>query len=387
MSDESPQPIAVATSDCHLQERAWSSRQDLSNDAFHSFAYIVDYALERGLPIIGAGDLIDKQKNASSVPGFLRRQLDICQNADSPIPFYYVQGQHELQPCPWFSEISSWPTWLPDTGYSETSTVRVGGHYLWGIDWTPAGELAAKLEEVPDTVDILVMHQVCAEFMGSITSPELDWHMIPGNVSMLIVGDYHKQHVQLQRENAAGHPLRILCPGSTCMQSIDEPPDKSFFVIYEDLSVESVSIPARRVLAPPVLRVIEDLDGFVESVESRIDSAVKSAEELSLPAALCKPILYVKYDWGLPDAYKRIMKAVDGRAHVFLKEIRQVSKEQVESRKERKKILEGGLLGSLPDMAQDKKSARYKISHRLLSAKNPREELSKIRKEYLDAEG
>lgn len=373
-------PIAVVTSDCHLQERAWASRPMLNGDAIWAFECIVDHACKLDVPIIGAGDLIDKQENSSSVPGFIRRMMDQCYQ--SLVPVYFIQGQHELQGDPWLSELSDWPLWLHDE--QRGAVPPFGGYKLCGIDWTPAGELEEWLSKVPENTDILVMHQVCQEFMGSITTPELSWGMIPNHVKLLIIGDYHGEHQRLEKERPDGSKLIILSPGSTCMQAIDEPPVKKFFVLYDDLSTESVLIPSRPYLRPPDILLDEDLDEFVEKVVDHLRAAVERAASTSLPADQCMPIIYVRYAYDLKDAHRRIKEAIGDYGHFFEKQLRPKTEEQVEARAERKNIIDGGLIGALTEVAPDRDSHRYHVARWLLSAKNPREELTKIRKEFLE---
>ncbi len=372
-------PIAVVTSDCHLQDRAWHSRTNLAGDAYCAFEYIVNYAIEHQLPIIAAGDLIDKEKNNAKVPGFIRRQMGFCEAHE--IDFLFVQGQHEFQDRPWLSEMSEWPCWLPDFTESQPP-LFIGGHRVWGIDWTPGVDLRAALDAVPEDVTILVMHQVCHEWMGSITLPELHWEQIPGHVKLLIVGDYHDKHTSIIRENSVGNGMLVLCPGSTCMQAIDEPPVKKFFVLYDDLTVTSVEIPTRRFLQPPDLSNEEDLNGFCEAASTQIVNMVSAAENEDEAEELRKPIIYVRYSFQLTDAYKRIVSAVGDGAHLFTKELRPKTEEQVQAREERQKTIKGGLVGALPEVAEEG-TTRYDISKRLLESRNPGKVLAELREEAL----
>lgn len=370
--------IAVVTSDCHLQERAWHSRTNLSGDSLHAFEFICDYAIEHDLPILAAGDIIDKQKLGSDVPGFVRKMMDKLRKAS--VPFGYIQGQHELQKSAWFSELSDWPDWL----HRRALRSVLPGHYVYGIDWTPHDQVVERLSEVPKDATVLLMHQVCHEFMGGIAQAELYWEMIPGNVKMLIVGDFHEKHANLVRKNADGKDLSVLAPGSTCLQSITEPVLKQFWVLRSDLSARSVKIPSRPFLQPPELSLPEDVDGFCEAVSSQIDKVVSAVIASMLPAELRKPIVYVRYSYQLEDAYQRLVKAVGDKAHLFTKELRPKTPEQIEAREERKQMIEGGLIGALPSVAEEG-TARFDISRRLLETRNPRQVLADIRKEFLEA--
>lgn len=371
--------LAIVTSDCHLQERAWSSRTTLHGDAFNAFEEIVEYACSQGLPIIAAGDIIDKQKNEAAVAGFVRRMMEQCQ--ECRLGFLYIQGQHELQEHPWLTELSNWPEWLPN----RTKPKMLGGkRRIHGIDWTPVDKLEEALAAVPPETDILVMHQVASAFMGSVTSPELTWQMIPSHVKLLILGDYHV-HKRVEWARPDGSKLIILSPGSTAMQSIDEPPVKEYFLLYDDFSTESLTIPSRPFLQPTDLVFEEDLDHFVEQVGSQVERARERVA--AMPEELQKPILYVRYHYDIKDAYKRLTRAIGDSAHFFFKELRPKTKEDEREREEMERVVKGGLLGALDETGHDPDSLTYRLSHRLLSAKQPRKELIKIRKELLDAKG
>lgn len=372
--------IAVASSDNHLQQRAWHGRRSLYGDAIWAFRYIAAHVCANPVPLILAGDVIDKQENGSSVPGVIVDTLAALDSSGSPI--YFIQGQHELQEDPWLTELDAhdrvW--WL------ETGGRPVGDFHLSGLDWGPKDTLDERLAGIPDNTDILVMHQVCEEWMGSITDPELAWHQIPGGVRLLIVGDFHDFSGVIYRENAAGEPMKILCPGSTAMQSITEPVKKYFYEIYDDLSINQAEIPTRRVLAPPDLTSEAELDYVIEHLEAQIADSVEGAIAQGLPGYMHSPILYIKYAWDLPDAYARLTKAASDKAHLFLKELLpkvEETPEVIASIEERQRVIDGGLLGGLADVAPDQESARYKISHRLLSSPNKREAMMQLREEYI----
>lgn len=382
----SRRPLALVTSDNHLQEMAWASREELYGDALWAFSWIVDYAIDAKIPrIIAAGDLIDRPRNEAFIAWYLREKIE--QMEANNIMLYFIQGQHDYQPTPWAQAVSS------DTAFwlQPWSRIVVGDYIMAGLDWTQASLLDEGLSKVDETVDILVMHQVCQEFMEEIAAlggskVEFSWERTP-YAKMLIIGDYHNRHCRLERKNREGKPLSVLCPGSTAMQKITEPPDKYCFVLYDDLSTESLKIPTRVVLKPPPLTMEEDLDGFIEAAESQIKEAYATARSRNLPEDMRTPILYVKYSGDLPGAYQRIVSAIGDQAHLFHQEIRsdrlEVDAEQVQ---ERRNVIEGGLLGALTEVAEPG-TVRFELAKRLLSAPNKARELAAIRKEFFSERG
>lgn len=319
-----PRPVFLAVADLHLQERAWHGRPSVRGDAIFAFRYIVSYALRHRLPILAAGDLIDKKKNEAALVSCVRRELSRLSTVAS-CEFYFVQGQHDWQNPPWFSAISPWPTHLAASlGHvfeipgKESRVIRVGG-----LDWTPKEDLPGRLAAFENSrVDVLVMHQTCREFMGG--RAELDWGDIP-EARLLIVGDFHKQHTALDRFNRAGLPMLVLSPGSTAMQSIDEPERKSFFVVHDDFSVRSVEIPTRPVIRWPCLETEEELEQFCREFPQR-DQEISAAwlgqgYERAGGFTLLPPLLDIPYRSALPGAYARILAAASPMDRVFPVEV------------------------------------------------------------------
>jgi hypothetical protein len=289
-----------------------------------------------------------------------------------------------MQDEPWLSSVHKWPVYLPDANELR----QIGPFKTWGIDWTPVDQLEDRLAEVPEETELLVMHQVTQEWMGGICSAELDWAQVP-YTRMLLIGDYHGKHGRFERKGKQGQPMSVFCPGSQAMQAIDEPVTKRFFVLYDDMSTESINIPGRRVLAPPPLLTEGDVDIFVERVATQIGTAVEGAIQQDLWEELHKPIVYVKFLNSVPDAYKRINQAIGDRAFFFYKELLPAPPEDSPELKERKQVIEGGLLGALSTVVPDTESELYQVSHRLLASGDTPlgQTIAALRDEYLEVEG
>lgn len=366
----------AATSDLHVDEHAWADRPEICGDSQAAFTKVCAFALKHRTPIIAAGDLLDRKRNDALPIGFIRRQMDELQEKN--IPFYFIQGQHELQPDPWLSEVHRWPTWLHRT------SVTIGGLRVYGIDWTSREALPDLLKEVPIDTDVLVLHQVCHEFMGGITVAEMHLAQAP-YVRMVVVGDFH-EHKILRLNGLHGQNVTVLSPGSTNMRKIDEPALKRFFLVHEDLSVKSVRIPTRPFLQQEILSE-EMLSEFVQSIRGILKDLT---EESTLRDGLDKPLLRVLYRADLENAYSRIASAVAGWGHLFTK-VLPVPTEATEGdnsgEEAYEEVTDLGLIGCLPLMVDEaEEPAVYQLAHRLLSADDPQAALAAAREEYFARE-
>lgn len=369
-------PLAVLTADCHLQDRAWANYRELRGDALFGFEQLVDIALERELPLIAAGDLLDRPRNDSRVPDFLRRQLSRL--ARAKLPFYYIQGQdtHDRQVgTPWASAVSSWAKHI------HGRTVELAGTRVYGLDWQPRHELPAALAGIPADTEVLVMHQVTLQLMR--LNYELDVAQVP-HASVLVVGDYHEQVVKKVHGND-GQPLVLYSPGGTCLQAKDEVEHKSCGVLHRDgdkFTIELVPLRTRPVVRGPEVVFENELDEYIARIGPRIEQAIESAADL--PDHLRKPLVEMKFNGRLEGAYQRIRAAVGDKAFLmagWLPDTRPEDKtvEAVEYDQD-----EDGqpytLLDALDDRPLDKEGDVYQLARALLSGRPLQETLTEYRR-------
>jgi DNA repair exonuclease SbcCD nuclease subunit len=370
-------PVLLATSDWHVDLNAWSDRREISGDSLSSLRQIVTHAISTGLPIVAAGDLLNQKPNFARLISALRKELDRL--AEANIPLYFTQGQHELQEYPWLLAVHNWPTWI------HNKTVELPcGLKLYGLDWQPRDRVADFLATVPADTDILVMHQVCHEFMGSITVPEMSVAQVP-HAKILVVGDYH-DHKVLNARGAQGQQLKVLSPGSTNMRKIDEPPAKKIFVVCGDLSVKSVRLKTRAVVKEEILNEFQ-LEEFIGSIRGTLKDALVAAKA---PEAIEKPLVWAHYREDVPNAYARIEEAVGEWGHLFTKVLaatREGDEDAVEGEETYEAVEELGLVGCLPFMVNEAEEPDvYNLCHLLLSTDSPAAALASAREEFLRSE-
>jgi hypothetical protein len=257
-------------------------------------------------------------------------------------------------------------------------TQQLGDYRMYGLDWTRPSEMEEALASIPEDTDIVIMHQVCMEFMGGVRECELTIATVP-HAKLIIMGDYHVHETKTLRM-ADGRKALVTSPGSTCIQKINEEPAKHFFVLYDDLTVKSQPIKGRRVISAKGLLTYEDVDDFVEGVEEAIEGAVARSEKEGLHDSLLKPMIRVEYSADVEGASRRIRRAVGPAAFLFEKQLvspRTTEEEDVmpmtgtEAREEMGKAGLSGFLSRVVDRKRERKL--YTFCSELLDSQEPLE--------------
>lgn len=372
----SKRPLAVITADWHLWPWTWTGRQNIAGDAYAAASVICEKAIEEKIPqIIVAGDLTETARPPSEVINFLYSRLDQLQ--ENCVRFAFIQGQHGKSDPPW-------PLVHPNATYIDKAVFQLGDASAYALDWRSRDEFQRELAEVPETCSILIAHQVWQDFMGGIRNCEAAFSDLPGHVELLITGDFH-QTKTVETYNKAGKRMRVVSPGSTHMRAIDEPVDKYYYVLYDDLSVKKEKIPTRPVLKSSL---IEDEKGF-ENLLSELEVWLEAPCEATLPPEVRKPLLRISYSAGVENAYRRLKAVIKDRGHLFPREveIEDESEETLVKKEDRRRIRGGGLLGCLPLVVDQKKEPElYGDLERLVQCENVREELDGMKAKVFDDE-
>lgn len=355
--------------DSHLQESAWTTRA-VAGDAAFALEQIVTHAVTKKVSaVVGAGDLIDKQRNRAYPIREFFRQLDRLRDAN--IPFYFIQGQHDRDN----------PTWLSAHAHAthlHGRHIMIDGVTIYGMDWQPADRIHDEFAQIPVDTDILVSHQVWGEFMGGITTPEANFSDVP-HVSTIFTGDLHV-HKVFHTTGKTGQPLTVYSPGSTCRQSIDEQPDK-YFMIHADEHWMVGELKVRPTLDDVEITDDPTLDKYLSELPARIEQL--AAESEHLPPHIRRPYLRVKYNAELHDAARRLEAACVDKVHLFLKETPKAKERLVVSAPTTnvEVLTPTSLLRLAVDPEEDPRL--FSVVSRFLAATNVDAELEALRQEWL----
>lgn len=362
--------LAVFTADNHLRPCTWSKRPDLQGDSFASFAAIVDYCVARNLPLFLLGDTFDATAPPVEAVVFFCSQMD--RMAAHGIPVYFIKGNHDA------TRVASWPGVHHHCSHMDQCLVRLGDFALYGLDFRPASALKATLADIPiKGIDILLTHQSWQEIQ-TVGHTDGSFADIPRDerdrAPLLITGDYHI-HGCYQQDGITAYS-----PGSTSMQKLNEVPDKYFYVLSlngYDPEMHSHPIPTR------------PYHGFVCETEQEFEGCLEWVRQQpaevanDLPAEIRKPILRVRFNDEIPEAYSRLVAAAGDKFHLF-DEPKHVTEGVVIDVEATPEGAFESLITAIGQLS-DPQSDQYNGARRLLESNDPKTELATMYQEYLNS--
>lgn len=298
------------TADCHLLPNAWINRREIRGDSYFSFKQIVNHCLVRNIPLVIGGDLFDsKRPDSESVAVFIHETRRM---RDSHLPVYVVQGDHDITDPPWPVAIS------PDAVFHlHDQLVKLQDVTLTGLDYQPRGQLQERLRGIPVEADILVMHQGWQEFQGIGTTEGSLATDIPQGIYVL-TGDYHAEKIYGTETQA----VVAISPGSTCMQALGEPAEKSFVEVRRcsDGRIEFKRVPlVTRMVRSFEIGSPEELHHLITVTFPALHTqAMLRAQEFPVPLDIISPIIRVRYKDDIPEAGKLLKEAATDTLHLFL---------------------------------------------------------------------
>lgn len=304
-------PICAITADNHLRANVWSKHPEIYGDAYESFQQIINTCLNRQLPLVLLGDTFDNSHPDSRDIVFFSQCMTMMRGNNLPV--YYIQGNHDLAS-------PGWPSIHPHCIAVDSTQFSLGPFTCYGLDFRKATELRDALASIPvDEIDLLFTHQSWVEIqkVGSTDAAFTDLPPVKDKKKtplVLVTGDYHV-HGVFQGLNADGMTQVAYSPGSTCMQKINEQSDKFFCLLYDEDHYplfESQPLKTRRCYTFNC----RDEAEFSRDLEAA-RKLISAEPDESLPYTLQKPLLRIRYDDRIQDAYARMRYVVADQAHLF----------------------------------------------------------------------
>lgn len=307
--------LFVFAADLHLCDRLWVGRPGIFGDAYFSFEQIIDHCIATKLPLILGGDILDKERNFARPIQVLCCQMSRMEKANLPV--YFIQGQHERNYDATWLGVHPWPR------HVHKAQFEILGCKLYALDWSPRNEIKESLAAVPPDTEILICHQVWKDLMGNIGRPECAIEDVHHCLDVL-TGDFHVTTI-VEGTNANGTRTRLVSPGSTCLRSVNEAPDKHFYEVHRP-----AFDPNKELCAQPFFDYVtcdiktRPLKAYVITDQAELDQLCCgqllqdiNAMAVGLPENIGKPIVRIKYSASLPDAFLRLSTAIGEAAHLF----------------------------------------------------------------------
>lgn len=307
-------PLASLTADNHLCLKIWRGRP-LYRDSWHAFRHIVDKTVEWGLKaLVVAGDLFDESRPDPETFQFFVQMLQLLRSHD--VYFLFVNGNHDPADPPWpvTAGLDEWDRKTRIIHLQPRSGARIGGLHVTGVDYAPPSEWLEACKTISPKTNILVTHQRVRQFLKG-GNAAVDLGALPASpcrgYQRLVVGDYHSW-----AEEPLDNNWNALSPGSSCLVDVGEDPQKSFAILYDDLTISAEPIPRRPLYNLGFIHNEPGLDAALLGLE-RVFAAEATTPADLLPDDLRRAIVRVTYDPAVPQIRRRLFKAVNGRAELF----------------------------------------------------------------------
>jgi DNA repair exonuclease SbcCD nuclease subunit len=354
--------LFVFAADLHLAQCAWKSLPQVAGDSYDSFRQIVEFTSKsKASALILGGDIFDAQPTPVDVEVFLQGVMQLHQEK---IPVLAIQGQHgRVRELPWTS-VGNYVQWL-SKGSGDVYSIEKGIK-ITGFDNMPPEELKTQLKAIPLDVNVLTLHQLCKGTVGDRDGHQawdLDPSWVPPHVRLILLGDYHAQWSWTNKETGQV----FIYSGSTCMQSIDETPEKSF------LTVENKGSDFQLTAQPLKTRPFKS---FVIKSEEDLKEAMMEASGLKAGT-----LALVRYDPRILDVESRF-EVINKPVHYLFRrlpiELEDISLTEINKLKD---ISLEGCLTTLVNPREDPSLHSFLIS--MLRSKNLKETLTTYKSESL----
>lgn len=371
--------LFVFVADIHLRKNVWKKHPELEGDAWQALLAAVNYCNSHNLPLVMGGDIFDKMRpDPETVSGF-SFLMNVMRDHNTEV--FFIQGNHDGASHPWPTAVSDWPKHL-DGQYHSFGNV-LGNITTYSLDFKTVDQLGDALGAMKHQVDILITHQAWAEIQtigntdGSLKSVT--------KADIVLTGDYHKADTwNVTRED--GTMVTAWSPGSMCMQSLVEDPQKSFLVIGRDEAINNVAFKRQPYITRPFysfdVATLADLNGFCDQNFDRMVPDLSTNCPYYNVAAISKPILRVRYKDDINDALSRIQTAVGDRFHLFDDAQHVIEETEVDF-----EAAPDGSFETLVDAYQRLAPSDdiYNKTVRVLRAEDRGAELTMIREEFMNA--
>lgn len=162
------------------------------------------------------------------------------------------------------------------------------------LDWMPSTKIPSALQELPQDLDVLVMHQSCTGFLPAVAVCEMQLEWLAGKARYVALGDLH-----ISKELRVSDNTVAAYPGPTEMNKLDERQTKSVNVVTLDLD--------DRTAAPAITKVPLSTR---EVITLKVDCAEDLSELRAWAPANPQALVVFKYSQEFEREVKQISSAM-----------------------------------------------------------------------------
>lgn len=236
-----PKKILFA-SDTHLHPTIWDDLPQVWGDAYRAFDQLCLRAVEDEdiTSVFLGGDVFDRQPESCAMECFLRN-MDRLQDVNKPV--FAIQGQHGKVRTRGRDDVVPWPSvhgWVKQMSHKPFGLLPKVKAV--GIDHCGPDDLQKKLSRISKQAAVVFMHQMIkggVPLIKDVQNWDFDPEWLPESVKLVLAGDLH---VPAEFNIPGG---KLVYNGATVLRSIDEPEEKYFTVVSEELTFERVRINSR----------------------------------------------------------------------------------------------------------------------------------------------
>ena len=335
-------PLFAFCADLQARESAYRSVKELQGDDLYALQQVVEYCKDDSIPLILGGDQVDTPTISDEHTVKLRKLLQgVIQNE-----VFYVDGNHERGFKRFCLEGGSAAVAqnLEDRGtvgmytnptvkgptvikrrksmqFYRDSDLRATSPLfeIAGYNWRTRRQWESYLESQPLVkADILILHGFASQVVPYLGLPpdeaplcDLDLNWFDGKYKLVLMGDIH-----MEWEWTGPKGTRFMYSGSMWMHRLGEPEDKSFIVVYDDLSTERIPLKCR-----PFKRLKVSSEEDIKNLKKWLDKECKNTypEDMVQLLGQVKPRIHLTIPSELSKKAASAIELMKEKAFVFEK--------------------------------------------------------------------
>lgn len=303
-------PIFAFAADLQARESAYKSNKDLKGDDLYALAQVVNNCIALSIPLILGGDQVDTPTIGDEHTVNIRKEL-----GRMTAPVWYIDGNHERG----FRRLSLEGGPAAVALNLEGLDLEIGGHSIKGFNWRTRKTWEEYLgNNKLAKADVVILHGFAEQVVASLGLPkgetpmsDFDLNWFDGTYKLALMGDIHMEWNYRGQKNTS-----FWYSGSMWMHRVGEPEEKSYILVYEDLSVKRVSLNCRPYLTQKV-ESISDLEKVCKWLDKVKKNPYLAAMELYMGSKLPRVHLVIPADMTYDMV--QVLDKIEARAYVFKK--------------------------------------------------------------------